>query len=65
MTPGLVACNPPYDERLAADPALYRALGAALKRGFVGWQAAILAAADSPYKAIGLKPSRSIARPSR
>ena len=24
---GLVVCNPPYDARLSADPALYRALG--------------------------------------
>ena len=29
---GVVACNPPDDARLAADPALYRALGDALKR---------------------------------
>ena len=29
---GLVVCNPPYDARLAADTALYRALGDALKR---------------------------------
>src|SRR5690606_14862524 len=28
---GLVVSNPPYDARLAADPALYRALGALLR----------------------------------
>ncbi|MGH8077354.1 MAG: THUMP domain-containing protein, partial [Lysobacter sp.] len=39
---GLVACNPPYDARLAADPALYRALGDALKRTVPQWKASLL-----------------------
>src|SRR5690606_31452114 len=39
-SPGLVVCNPPYDARLAADPALYRALGNALRRVAPGWRAA-------------------------
>ena len=39
---GLVACNPPYDARLAADPALYRALGDALRREVPGWRASLL-----------------------
>lgn len=61
VTPGLVACNPPYDERLAADPALYRALGAALKRGFVGWQAAILSGDAELSRALGLRPEKRYA----
>ena len=40
---------------------MYEEVGDTLKKKFAGWQAAILAASASPYKAIGLKPSRSIA----
>src|SRR3546814_3860159 len=36
---GLAVCNPPYDARLAADPALYRTLGDALKRAVPQWRA--------------------------
>src|SRR5690606_40450004 len=36
---GLVVCNPPYDARLAADPALYRALCDALRGAVPGWRA--------------------------
>jgi len=52
--PGLVICNPPYDERLAADAGLYRQLGSALKRGYAGWRAAILTADETLGKATGL-----------
>jgi len=52
---GLVACNPPYDARLAADPALYRALGDALKRNAPQWRASLLCGdADLAY-ATGLR----------
>jgi len=52
---GLVACNPPYDARLAADPALYRALGDALKRNVPQWRASLLCGdADLAY-ATGLR----------
>jgi putative N6-adenine-specific DNA methylase len=40
---------------------LYEEVGDTLKQRFSGWQAAILAASASPYRAIGLKPSRTIA----
>lgn len=61
-TPGLLACNPPYDERLAADSALYRQLGASLKRHFHGWQAAILVPRDTPLgRALGLRPEKRYA----
>jgi 23S rRNA (guanine2445-N2)-methyltransferase / 23S rRNA (guanine2069-N7)-methyltransferase len=43
---GLVITNPPYGERLgdrAQMPALYRALGDALRTRFIGWHAAVLA----------------------
>ena len=44
--PGLVICNPPYDERLGAGEELkatYREFGDALRRGFRGWRAACIA----------------------
>ena len=40
---------------------LYEEVGDTQKQKFSGWQAAILAAADSPYRAIGLKPKRTVA----
>lgn len=60
-TPGLVVCNPPYDERLAADATLYRALGATLKRSFAGWQAAILTGDAELGRALGLRPEKRYA----
>ena len=55
---GLVACNPPYDARLAADPALYRALGDALKRNVPQWRASLLCGdADLAY-ATGLRAAK-------
>lgn len=55
---GLVVCNPPYDERLAADATLYRELGAALKRGFAGWHAAVLSADAELARALGLSAAK-------
>jgi 23S rRNA (guanine2445-N2)-methyltransferase / 23S rRNA (guanine2069-N7)-methyltransferase len=57
-SPGLVVCNPPYDERLAADAALYRAFGAALRRGFPGWRAAVLTGDEELGRALGLRPDK-------
>lgn len=61
VAPGLVACNPPYDERLAADAGLYRQLGATLKTGFAGWRAAILVADGELSRALGLRPEKRYA----
>jgi len=55
---GLVACNPPYDARLAADPALYRALGDALRRATPQWAASLLCGDDELARATGLRASR-------
>ncbi len=60
-SPGLVVCNPPYDERLAADATLYRALGTMLKRSFSGWQAAILTGDVELGRALGLRPEKRYA----
>ncbi len=53
--PGLVVCNPPYDARLAADPALYRALGDALKRAVPQWRASLLCGSADLAYATGLR----------
>ena len=53
--PGLAVCNPPYDARLAADPALYRALGDALKRAVPQWRASVLCGDEALAYATGLR----------
>ena len=62
---GILVTNLPYGDRIGSREGdlrlLYEEVGDTLKRRFGGWQAAILAAAASPYKSIGLKPSRTIA----
>ncbi|MEO6264896.1 MAG: bifunctional 23S rRNA (guanine(2069)-N(7))-methyltransferase RlmK/23S rRNA (guanine(2445)-N(2))-methyltransferase RlmL [Luteimonas sp.] len=55
---GLVACNPPYDARLAADPALYRSLGNALKRALPGWRASLLCGDAELARATGLRAAK-------
>jgi putative N6-adenine-specific DNA methylase len=63
-TTGILVTNLPYGERIGSNEGdiaqLYEQVGDTLKQKFSGWQAAILAAAASPYKAIGLKPKRTI-----
>ena len=58
---GLVVTNPPYDERLAADTGLYRDLGRALRRGFVGWRAGVLTGDESLGRALGLRVDKRYA----
>ncbi|RNF81723.1 bifunctional 23S rRNA (guanine(2069)-N(7))-methyltransferase RlmK/23S rRNA (guanine(2445)-N(2))-methyltransferase RlmL [Montanilutibacter psychrotolerans] len=55
---GLVACNPPYDARLAADPALYRALGNAIRAIAPGWRASVLCGDAELAHATGLRASK-------
>lgn len=55
---GLAVCNPPYDARLAADPALYRALGDALKRLVPSWRASLLCGDPALAQATGLRASK-------
>lgn len=61
---GILVTNLPYGDRIGGTEAdmrlLYEEVGDTLKRRFSGWRAAILAAEASPYKAIGLRPSRTI-----
>ncbi|PKM01280.1 MAG: 23S rRNA (guanine(2445)-N(2))/(guanine(2069)-N(7))-methyltransferase, partial [Gammaproteobacteria bacterium HGW-Gammaproteobacteria-7] len=52
---GLVACNPPYDQRLMADSSLYRELGDAIKRAVPGWRVAILAGDRDLARATGIR----------
>nr|WP_269450840.1 bifunctional 23S rRNA (guanine(2069)-N(7))-methyltransferase RlmK/23S rRNA (guanine(2445)-N(2))-methyltransferase RlmL [Stenotrophomonas sp. MMGLT7] len=55
---GTVVCNPPYDERLAADAALYRQLGDALKRAVPGWRASLLCGSEELAFATGLRAGK-------
>ncbi len=55
---GAVVCNPPYDERLAADPALYRALGNALQKAVPQWRASLLCGNDELAFATGLRAGK-------
>ena len=61
---GMLVTNLPYGDRIGSSEGdirnLYEEVGDTLKQKFSGWQAAILAAAASPYKSIGLKPARTI-----
>jgi len=55
---GLVACNPPYDARLAADAQLYRALGSTLQRIAPGWRASLLCGSAELARATGLRAQK-------
>lgn len=55
---GAVVCNPPYDERLAADPALYRRLGDALQKAVPQWRASLLCGNDDLAYATGLRAGK-------
>ena len=55
---GLVVCNPPYDARLAADPALYRTIGDSLKRAVPGWRASLLCGDAALARATGLRAQK-------
>ncbi len=56
---GLVACNPPYDARLAADPVLYRSLGNALSKAMPTWRASLLCGDKELAFATGLRAKKS------
>ncbi len=55
---GLAVCNPPYDERLAADAGLYRVLGDALKRAVPQWRASLLCGDAELAHATGLRAQK-------
>jgi putative N6-adenine-specific DNA methylase len=61
---GVLVTNLPYGDRIGGGreetSRLYGEVGDVLKQRFAGWTAAILAADASPYKAIGLKPRRTL-----
>ena len=56
---GCVVCNPPYDERLAADSALYRRLGDALKGAVPQWKASLLCGNAELAFATGLRARKT------
>jgi len=55
---GAVVCNPPYDERLAADAALYRRIGDALQRAVPQWRASLLCGSAELAFATGLRAGK-------
>src|SRR5690606_31257620 len=55
---GLVACNPPWDTRLAADAQLYRGLGDALRQVAPYWRASLLCGSPELARATGLRPQK-------
>ncbi len=61
-SPGLIACNPPYGERLGSRDStadLYRSFGAQLRAHFQGWEAALLIGPEAPGGAFGIKAHRT------
>lgn len=54
----LLACNPPYDARLQADPALYRALGDAARRLLPDGRASLLCGDAELGRATGLRAAK-------
>jgi putative N6-adenine-specific DNA methylase len=62
--PGLLVANPPYGKRVGEGgdlPALYRALGATLRRSFQGWRAALLVPEDEGLiRELGLREARRL-----
>lgn len=55
--PGLLLVNPPYDERVRAEPEQWRRLGDLFKQRYAGWRVAVLAGDRDRGKHIGLRPS--------
>jgi 23S rRNA (guanine2445-N2)-methyltransferase / 23S rRNA (guanine2069-N7)-methyltransferase len=55
---GLVVCNPPYDERLAAGLDLYQQFGRVLPGRLGAWRAVLLCGDRTMARATGLRASR-------
>ncbi len=59
--PGLVACNPPYGERLLDRwdlPALYADLSRAMRERFTGWELAVITSDGALERGLGQRASR-------
>ena len=60
---GLIACNPPYGERLGDEEAtasLYRRFGEVLKQRFAGWQAAMIISNPELGFRLGIRSQKPI-----
>lgn len=60
---GILLTNMPYGERLGTEEdflEFYKKIGDHLKKNFTGWKIGLFVAEDSPWKFIGLKPTRKI-----
>ncbi|MCX6243519.1 MAG: THUMP domain-containing protein [Bacteroidetes bacterium] len=60
--PGVIICNPPYDERLQIDDIIgfYKQIGDVLKKNYKGYEAWIISSDLKALKFIGLHPSKKI-----
>jgi 23S rRNA G2445 N2-methylase RlmL len=57
--PGMVVCNPPYGERLAAPDMLYRDMAQAFMR-LSGWRVAVLAGSPAIARAMPRRPDKAL-----
>ena len=60
---GLIITNLPYGDRIGPSSArdlehFYAQIGDHLKKNYSGWKAALFVSNESPWKKIGLRPSR-------
>jgi len=58
---GLVACNPPYGERLSQHdelPELYRGIAARMRSGYPGWNLAVISPDERLAAGLGERPTR-------
>jgi putative N6-adenine-specific DNA methylase len=60
--PGILICNPPYDERMPVDDIItfYKSIGDVLKKKYTGFEAWIISSDLKALKFVGLHPSRKI-----
>ncbi|MES2613907.1 MAG: methyltransferase [Bdellovibrionota bacterium] len=55
---GLILINPPYGERIGANPQLYKSVGDGWKKNFPKWTAWLLSSNESLTKSVGLRSTR-------
>jgi putative N6-adenine-specific DNA methylase len=62
VSPGTLITNPPYGERIKTDDIvkLYKEIGDALKKSYMGYQAWLISSNLEALKYIGLRPSRNV-----
>ena len=59
-TPGIIIMNPPYGERLEANPEFFKKIGDHLKHNYKGWNVWMLIGSREALKQIGLRTAKRI-----